>query len=70
MATHTIDIGATPRPAPAVPHRPRPPLPGRAPGDLPRRRLHPRERNLWAANHPDEPPLVNGEFEWIALNAE
>jgi hypothetical protein len=26
-----------------------------------------RERTIWAARYPDEVPLVNGEFEWIAL---
>jgi hypothetical protein len=26
-----------------------------------------RERTIWAGNHPEEVPLVNGEFEWIAL---
>jgi hypothetical protein len=25
------------------------------------------ERTLWAANYPEEVPLVNDEFEWIAL---
>jgi hypothetical protein len=25
------------------------------------------ERWVWAARFPDEVPLVNGEFEWIAL---
>jgi hypothetical protein len=29
-----------------------------------------RECALWAADYPDEVPLVNDEFEWIALNAE
>ena len=24
------------------------------------------ERVIWAARYPDEVPLVNGEFEWIA----
>jgi hypothetical protein len=28
----------------------------------------PVERNLWASNYPEEAPIVNGEFEWIALN--
>lgn len=28
-----------------------------------------RERVIWAANYPDEVPLVNGECEWIALAA-
>jgi hypothetical protein len=27
----------------------------------------PGERTLWAANYPEEVPLVNDEFEWIAL---
>jgi hypothetical protein len=26
-----------------------------------------RERLIWASSFPDEVPLVNGEFEWIAL---
>jgi hypothetical protein len=25
------------------------------------------ERWVWAARYPDEVPLINGEFEWIAL---
>lgn len=25
------------------------------------------ERTLWAARYPEEAPLVNGEYEWIAL---
>jgi hypothetical protein len=25
---------------------------------------------LWAARFPDEVPVVNGEYEWIALSAE
>lgn len=25
------------------------------------------ELNAWAAHYPDEVPMVNGEFEWIAL---
>lgn len=25
------------------------------------------ERQVWAGYYPDEVPLVNGEFEWIAL---
>jgi hypothetical protein len=25
------------------------------------------ERSLWAARFPDEAPLLNGEYEWIAL---
>jgi hypothetical protein len=25
------------------------------------------ERSVWAARYPEEVPLVNGEFEWIAL---
>jgi hypothetical protein len=29
-----------------------------------------RECALWAADYPDEVPLVNNEFEWIALDAE
>jgi hypothetical protein len=27
----------------------------------------PRERTIWAARYPQEVPLVNDEFEWIAL---
>jgi hypothetical protein len=27
-----------------------------------------RRRALWASLYPEEPPLVNGEFEWIALD--
>ncbi len=26
------------------------------------------ERSVWTGRYPDEVPLVNGEFEWIALN--
>ena len=26
-----------------------------------------RQRTIWAARFPEEVPLVNGEFEWIAL---
>lgn len=26
------------------------------------------ERCVWAARYPEEVPLVNGEFEWIACN--
>jgi hypothetical protein len=25
------------------------------------------QRTLWAARYPEEAPLVNGEYEWIAL---
>lgn len=25
------------------------------------------ERTIWAANYPEEAPLVNGEIEWVAL---
>ena len=25
------------------------------------------ERSLWAARFPEEAPLLNGEYEWIAL---
>jgi hypothetical protein len=25
------------------------------------------ERSVWAGRYPEEVPLVNGEFEWIAL---
>lgn len=28
------------------------------------------ERSVWSARFPDEVPLINGEFEWIALSAE
>lgn len=27
----------------------------------------PHERAVWAARYPEEVPLVNGEYEWIAL---
>lgn len=27
----------------------------------------PLERDIWAGRFPDEVPLVNGEYEWIAL---
>jgi hypothetical protein len=27
----------------------------------------PWERDIWAGRFPDEVPLVNGEYEWIAL---
>lgn len=27
----------------------------------------PHERAVWAARFPEEVPLVNGEYEWIAL---
>ena len=27
----------------------------------------PHERAVWAARYPDEVPLVNDEYEWIAL---
>lgn len=29
--------------------------------------MSPHELNRWAARHPDEVPLVNGELLWIAL---
>jgi hypothetical protein len=29
-----------------------------------------RERTIWAARFPEEAPLMNGELEWIARNAE
>jgi hypothetical protein len=32
-----------------------------------RRAFTPRQRAIWAARYPEEVPLVNGEFEWIAL---
>lgn len=25
------------------------------------------ERTVWAGRYPDEVPIVNGEFEWLAL---
>jgi hypothetical protein len=25
-----------------------------------------RERSIWAARHPEQVPLIDGEFEWIA----
>jgi len=28
--------------------------------------LAPSDLSIWAARYPDEPPLVNGEFAWIA----
>jgi hypothetical protein len=28
-----------------------------------------RQRVIWAAHYPEEVPLVNGEYEWIALAA-
>lgn len=28
------------------------------------------QRSLWAARFPDEVPVVNGEYEWIALSTE
>jgi hypothetical protein len=28
------------------------------------------QRTLWTARYPEEAPLVNGEYEWIALYAE
>jgi hypothetical protein len=28
----------------------------------------PVERNLWACHYPEEVPILNGEFEWIALS--
>jgi hypothetical protein len=28
------------------------------------------ERTAWAGTYPEEVPIVNDEFEWIALNAE
>lgn len=28
------------------------------------------QRSLWAARFPHEAPIVNGEYEWIALSAE
>jgi hypothetical protein len=30
--------------------------------------LTPVECTLWTANYPEEVPILNGEFEWIALN--
>lgn len=29
-----------------------------------------REVSIWTARHPEEVPIVNGEFEWVALHAE
>jgi hypothetical protein len=29
--------------------------------------FNPHERAVWAARYPDEVPLVNDEYEWIAL---
>lgn len=29
-----------------------------------------RERTIWAARYPEEVPLLNGEFEWLALDLE
>jgi hypothetical protein len=29
-----------------------------------------RERSIWAAQFPNEVPLINGEFEWIARTLE
>lgn len=28
----------------------------------------PHQRAAWAARYPEEVPIVNGEFEWIALS--
>lgn len=28
------------------------------------------ERSVWAGRYPDEVPLIDGEFEWIARNLE
>jgi hypothetical protein len=33
-------------------------------------RLSRAERSAWAANYPDEVPIVNDEVEWIALTLE
>jgi len=27
------------------------------------------ELHVWAGHYPDEVPLINGEFEWIALRS-
>jgi hypothetical protein len=35
--------------------------------DASRTALGPHERAVWAARYPEEMPLVNGEYEWIAL---
>jgi hypothetical protein len=32
-----------------------------------RYRFAPWQRQLWVGRYPDEAPLVNGEYEWIAL---
>jgi hypothetical protein len=32
--------------------------------------MHRWERWIYAARYPDEVPTVNGELEWIALDAE
>lgn len=32
-----------------------------------RYRFAPWQRQLWVVRYPDEAPLVNGEYEWIAL---
>jgi hypothetical protein len=32
-----------------------------------RREFTTRQRAAWASRYPEEVPLVNGEFEWIAL---
>lgn len=29
----------------------------------------PHERAVWASRYPDEVPLLNGEYEWIALGS-
>ncbi len=26
------------------------------------------ERSLWAARYPEDVPLINGEYEWLALD--
>jgi len=28
------------------------------------------QRSIWAGRYPEEVPTINGEVEWIALNAE
>jgi hypothetical protein len=31
-----------------------------------RYRFEPWQRTIWAARYPEEAPLVNGEYEWVA----
>jgi len=30
-------------------------------------RFSPHQRALWATHYPGEPPVINGELEWIAM---